>query len=478
MKAKIDGKFDALWKRMNRSPSHPEMTVNMLREWAEQMGVTVLSLEQKNVGIFRTTPALLLSTSERQACFPLSPPGADVDWMKNREFANKEAELWEKMEWFCPLWVPRGRTSPLLKDVSLRSREDSITFFDYHMSTVYTLAFQAVCVAQFLPKTRTLSEFAPLIREAYLAFYSGYRASSIAALIPIFEGAIKRISGSDTGAQVLHEIDRVFERAFALAAELHYESRWIPDAYRTQEYLFGQDERVFIFETFKRWLKTSFFQDTTKYDGATWLNRHLFAHGVSSQWQQAANFSRLVVALATLGVIESWHDDSNQVPLFFPNMDGGSTLLWQQALLRGNLQMWLQGHELEEFQKNGRLVPELASDDGVMLRKARLMEDCINDVVRPMRNAGWSITVGEPDAEALYVTVTGVSGEDKLRVALLYSCSTDNALYRELASQADAIVYIGAPYHQEQYAFGIDIHVGPVAGWQPPKAPGALFVSE
>lgn len=80
--------------------------------------------------------------------------------------------------------------------------------------------------------------------------------------------------------------------------------------------------------------------------------------------------------------------------------------------------MWLQGHELEEFQKNCRLVPGLASDDGVMLRKARLMEDCINDVVRPMRSAAWSITVGEPDAEALHVTVTGVSEEERLRVAL------------------------------------------------------------
>lgn len=472
MKVKIDGKFDALWKRMRQRPSHSEATVGMLREWAEQMGVTVLSLEQKNVGIFRTTPALVLSTPERQACFPLSPPGEDGQWIKNREAANQEAALWGKVEWFSPLWVPRGRTDPLLRDVQLRSREESIRFFDYHMSTVYTLAFQAVCVAQLLPKTRTLSEFAPLIREAYLAFYGGYRASSIAALIPIFEGAIKRIAGADNGAQVLHEIDRVFERAFSLAAEAHYESRWVPDAYLTPDYLFGQDERVFVFETFKRWLKDSFFQDTTKYNGATWLNRHLFAHGVSSQWQQAANFTRLIVALATLGVIESWHDDSNQVSLFFPDMGDDSRLLWQQARLRINVQMWLQGHELEEFQKKGRLVPELASDDGVLLRKARLMEGCINDVVRPMRNAGWAVTVGEPDDEALYVTVMGISEEEKLRVALLYSCATDNALYRELASQVDAIVYTGPPYHQEQYAFGIDVHVGPVAGWQPPKAHG------
>jgi Sec7-like guanine-nucleotide exchange factor len=56
-------------------------------------------------------------------------------------------------------------------------------------------------------------------------------------------------------------------------------------------------------------------------------------------WQKPSNFSRLVVALATLGVIESWHDESNQVPLMFPEMNEDSHLLWQQALLQAQGQM-------------------------------------------------------------------------------------------------------------------------------------------
>src|SRR3546814_12173859 len=90
MKAKIDGKFDALWRRMCRPPCHSEVTVPMPREWAEQMGVTVLSLDKKNVGIFSTTPALVLSPPEKQDCFPLSPLCEDEKWIKNREAANKK----------------------------------------------------------------------------------------------------------------------------------------------------------------------------------------------------------------------------------------------------------------------------------------------------------------------------------------------------------------------------------------------------
>lgn len=471
MKAQIDGKFDALWKRMCRYPVSEGEAASTLREWAEQMGVTVQFSGLTQVGRFQPTLAIVLATPEREACFPLSSPEAELRWQQNLEASNQEALLWEKVEWFGPLWVPRANTMPLLQDVKYRGREEAIALFDYHMSTVYTVPFQAVCIAQLLPKSRSLSGFVPLLREAYLAFYSGYKAASIAALIPVFEGAIKKISGASASAHVSHEIDRIFERACMLAADLHYDGRWVPDSYRTVDYLFGQDELIFVFETYKRWLKNTFFQDTTKYDGATWLNRHLFAHGVSSQWQQMTNFSRLIVSLATLGVIESWHDDSNQVSLFFPAMDENGTLLWQQALLRASHQMWLKDHELKEFQKHGRLVPELSSDDGLLLRTARLMEGCMNDVVRPMRDAGWSVSVGEPESNALYVVVSGSSGDVFLHVALLFSCATDNKIYKELSETVDVVVYMGAPYHQQSYAFGVDIHVGPAAGWQPPKAP-------
>ena len=145
--------------------------------------------------------------------------------------------------------------------------------------------------------------------------------------------------------------------------------------------------------------------------------------------------------------------------------------LGQQALFQAEAQMKLKIIEQDRYQKHGRLVPEMPTDNGVTLRKAILSEDCMRDLVRPLHDAGWHLEVSEPDEEALYMTVIASHGEKRFGVALLYSCGTDNTLYRMLADKCEVILYRGAPYRQESYAYGITVHVGPVLGWQPPRAP-------
>jgi hypothetical protein len=151
-------------------------------------------------------------------------------------------------------------------------------------------------------------------------------------------------------------------------------------------------------------------------------------------------------------------------------MNDDGKLLWQQALFQADLQMKAKVIEQDRYQRHGRLVPEMPTDDGVTLRKAILSEDCMNDLVRPLRAAGWSVEVSEPDEKSLYVTVVASKNEKRFGVALLYSCATDNSIYRMLAEKCDAVLYRGAPYLQESYAYGIPVHVGPVLGWQPPRA--------
>ena len=472
--AKIDEAFLALWRRALQLPTLAHLNPTDVQGWAEQKGLVVREVVERDVGHFRPTPAIVLKVDDGIAAFPKVPATGDEKWQIRRTRADENAALWERVEWFLPLWIPNGKSQELLAAVRYRTREDAVAQFHYHMSTQYTLAFQARCIAQFLPAAPSLAEFVPMAREAYLAFYSGYRASSIAALIPVVEGALRRMVTNPPGLTMPDQVDRAIGKAIQIAATRHFDDMWVPREYSTVGYLFGQDECVFVFETLRRWLKTSFFRPTGEYDGVTWLNRHLFAHAASADWQQGANFARLVVALATLAFVETWNDGSNGVPMMAPEMNADSTLLWQQALLRGQIQMTLNLREQQAFQTHGRLVPEMPTDDGVTLRKALLSEDCIKDLVRPLRAAGWSIEVGEPDGQALYVTVVATSQTSRLKAALLYSCATDNTLYRELAQTCHVILYRGAPYLQDQYANGITVHVGPVTGWQPPTAPAVI----
>jgi hypothetical protein len=469
----LEDHFKAIWYRALNAPSLATLKPEDIQLWAGERGLDVTLVEERYVGAFAKTPAIVLTVGEVKACFPKIPAQGDPAWELRRQKAEAKAALWEDMEWFSPLWVSRGAADKILNSAQGRSKQQAIDMFNYHTSTLYILSFQAVCIAQILPQTRSLKDVCALAREAYLAFYSGYRAASISALIPAIEGSLTRIvSGAGDELPVSAKVDRVINRAVETAARAHFEKMWVPQDYLSREYLFGQDERVFTFETYRRWLQKSFFRKTGEYDGVTWLNRHMFAHGTHSDWQQSANFSRLVVALATLALIESWHDDSHLVSLFFPEMNEDSKLLWQQALLQGNAQMSLKMIEQKRYQKHGRLVPEMPTDNGALLRKAMLSDDCIKELVRPIRDAGWSVEVGEPDEQALYVKVVAKADGKQFCAALLFSCATDNGIYRKLAETCEAILYRGAPYNQQQYAYGIDVHVGPVVGWLPPQAPG------
>lgn len=466
----LESKFKGIWRRALNEPSLGGLTPELIAEWASDKGLADPVAIACDVGAFHPTPSIVLEVGGRKACFPRIPLAGDELWNIRRKAKDDEALLWEKMEWFLPLWLPMGKIRQMLAAVKHCTKERAIELFDYYTSTLYTLAFQAVCITQIMPQARSLKEIVPLAREAYLSVYSGYRASSIAALIPAIEGSLTRIvSDIAPHATAPEKIDHAINRAIRTAAQLHFEGMWVSNEYKTVDYLFGQDERVFAFETFRRWLKNYFFCNTEEYKGLTWLNRHMFAHGTASSWQQPTNFNRLIVALTTIAAIESWYDASHHVSFMLPEMNDDSTLLWQQALFQAEAQMKLKIIEQDRYQKYGRLVPEMPTDNGVTLRKAILSEDCMRDLVRPLRDAGWSVEVSEPDEEALYMTVVASHGEKRFGVALLYSCGTDNSLYRMLAEKCDAILYRGAPYRQESYTYGIPVHVGPVLGWQPPR---------
>ena len=473
----IEERLQGLWHRAKKLPDLQALNKELILEWACAANLSVESVEERNIGRFCSFPAVVLKTGKYVAAYPKVTAIGDSQWLGNKQQRDVEAGLWSKVEWFLPLWTGLGDSRKILAAIAHCNKEEAIKQFDYHTSTIYTLPFQAVCVGQLIPACRSLIEFSPVIREAYLAAYSGYAASSIAALIPVIEGALRKISGSPSDAPVQDVVDLVCDRACKTASRLYYDGMWVPDEYTTPAYLFAQDELVFVFETFRQWLKNAFFRKTGEYDGATWLNRHLFAHGASTLWQEGANLRRLIVALATLGAIESWHDETYRVSLFFPEMNDNSKLLWQQALLRGLMQAGVKQHEQNLYQKHGRLVPELPGDGGETLRAAHLGEECIRDLVRPLRDAGWQVKMGEPDEKGLWVKVEATSGEERLNVGLLFSCASENKLYRELAADCSAILYLGPPYRQQEYTTGIDVHVGPVAGWRPPAPRGSINVS-
>lgn len=469
MKGKsLEYAFSGIWARFKNS-NQDKVDLEEIESWAVAKGLIVSGVVRKGVGMFGKTDCVIIHTEHGSACYPVITEANQKDWIKRSELYSKMAAIWEKLEWFSPFWICNEDINKILNDCEHRTAEDAIKLFNYHTSTIYTLAFESVCIEQIMIGASCLADIRPLAREAYLAFYAGYKSASIAALIPAIEGAISKILPKETQSlATMERVNKAVAGAISNAAEIHFEGMWVPREYKTTEYLFCMNEMVFAFETFRRWLQDSFYKNTDEYKGAARLNRHLFAHGLSPEWQQA-NLSRLIVAISTVGVIESWYRQDNSAPLLFPEINKDSELLWQQAILHGSAQMIIKLMDEKRYHESGRLVPIVPTDDGTTLRKALLMEDCINDLVRPLRSAGWAVEFTD-DSSDLYVKVSATSKEGVLNVALLYSCGSDNSLYKELERDCDVILYRGAPYLQEQFARGVKVHVGPVAGWQPPIA--------
>lgn len=462
----VEYAFCAIWARYQNS-NQESVTLEQLKAWAIDKGLCVTGVERKKVGIFSETECIVIHTEEGSACLPITTEESKQYWKQRHDYYTKTAEAWHKLEWFSPFWVCRGDVNKILKDANYRSATEAIQMFNYHTSTIYTLSFEAVCIEQIMGSAACLADIRPLAREAFLAFYAGYKSASIAALIPAIEGAITRILPQEMQSlTTMEKVNRAVDGAIQYAAELYYDGMWTPAGYKNTDYLFCMDERVFAFETFRRWLQDSFFQNTDEYTGAASLNRHLFAHGLSPEWQKAS-LARLIVAISTIGLIEAWYRRDNSVSIFFPESNKDSELLWHQAILHGSAQMVIKLMEEKHYHENGKLVPIVPTDDGTLLRKSLLMKDCIDDLVRPLRNAGWAVEFTD-DSSDLYVKVLAKSKKGLLSVALLYSCGSDNSLYKELEKDCDAILYRGAPYLQEQFAKGVKVHVGPVTGWQPP----------
>ena len=225
----IEDTFKGIWRRALNTPPLESLTPELILSWAREKGLANPLAVAQNVGAFHPTPSIVLTVEGEKACFPIIGVSGDENWNIRRKAHDEQAALWDKVEWFMPLWLPMGEIGKLLASIRHVSRERALELFKYHTSTLYTVPFQAVCIEQIMPLARSLKEIVPLAREAYLGAYSGYWATSVGALIPAIEGSLTRIV-SDMGAQATagEKIDRAVNRAIGTAAQLHFDGMWVP----------------------------------------------------------------------------------------------------------------------------------------------------------------------------------------------------------------------------------------------------------
>ncbi|CAA0101095.1 Uncharacterised protein [BD1-7 clade bacterium] len=344
--------------------------------------------------------------------------------------------------------------------------------FGTALADIYNLSNIIPTTEVTLKQSTTIEPHVPLIREAILAFYSGMKIVAIGALIPIVESILTKLVGNNNSELVL--IDKVhscINSAIENVIRDHYgEFTWIPSEYVDLKYLKVVDERIFMLETLRGWLVNSFYVKTKSYENVSGFNRHIFAHAKSDDWQNGENFFRALGIIQALAFVEAYAIDNSAVSIFGPDPDSNCEALREEIFACLNYQSLKQ--QVLTLQKQSRGLPfnPTSSDDG-WLTRASMLSDAMNNVIIPqLKEKGWDcFEVSDPEKDGEYVTVKSRKDDACLNVALLFSCATDNSIYRSLAKEHSYILYSGAQYHQKEFARDVDAVVRPMNAWIAPE---------
>ena len=105
----------------------------------------------------------------------------------------------------------------------------------------------------------------------------------------------------------------------------------------------------------------------------------------------------------------------------------------------------------------------MRADPGPRMRLDILQRDAEQKILGPLRLHGWTAAVEREVELGEYLVIAAERGGTTRRLALVYSCATDNAVYKRAAVEVDHIYYNGEPYQEAAFTYGLDKPVGPVA---------------
>ncbi len=69
----LEDHFKAIWYRALNAPSLAALKPEDIQLWAGDRGLDVTLVEERDVGAFAKTPAIVLTVGEVKACFPKIP---------------------------------------------------------------------------------------------------------------------------------------------------------------------------------------------------------------------------------------------------------------------------------------------------------------------------------------------------------------------------------------------------------------------
>ena len=472
-------KIKGVWCKFNNQNRMSTVTLDEIRICCIKRGVEVFKIEECIFGFNLSIPAIKITVANNLTALLPRYKLLDIQIYKHNILPfKKEEEFWHKVDWFPPVFMNREQIGEGFKVANLKigyqevlPREELQKRFQEFFPTVYNFSNIIPITVQTFSDSIAISKHVPLIQESILAFYSGMRVASIASLIPMIEDILNTIiEDSFEDLDLKTKVDRCIKRARENIKHDHILGvDWIPEEYVQVDVLKVMNERIRIIELIGNWLKNSFYENTKNYRNTSGFNRHFFAHAKSEIWQNQSNFFRAMGLIQALAFIECFAMKESKLSIFPPVPDIRSESFRNDVFACLNIQV-IKNHILQQLQINNCLpFNPTASDDGWLGRSAILSSKMNDEIVKKLRDNGWQCHYfGQPIKSGEYITVQASKNGQNIGIALLYSCATNNEIYKELEKTCDYILYQGAPYRQSSYAWGVKKHVGPLNAWLPP----------
>jgi len=475
---KADKNITAIWHIYSNQNKWDTVQLSEVKALAISKGLIVESVEDVEFGFMPRQKGVLLKTDLGTALYPREKLENLDLYQKNIEPTENLENFWHSVDWFLPAFISRNQIFEPIKVCGIEILNHSNypkkilqKRFDSALSSIYNFSNIIPITEDTLRKSKTVSKHVPLIRESILSFYSGMKIVAVAGLIPIVENIISNIIGENTGQlTIIDKVNKCVDKARDNVINIHFNhAQWTPKEYLEPSVLKVTNERVFILETIRNWLLTSFYSSTAEYDNHSGFNRHIFAHAKSDLWQNETNFFRALGVIQAMAFVECFAVEESKVSLFGPAHDENSEALRQEVFACMNYQLIKQ--QLLTMQKSEKGLPfnPTSSGDGWLIRASILSEKMDKEVIPRLRENGWDCDyISDPIKDGEYITVHARKEEKILKVALLFSCASSNKLYKKLEIDHEYILYQGSQYKQASFARGIKAEVRSLSAWIAP----------
>lgn len=468
----------AAWYRFNNTGLMSSVKLGEIKEFVEKRGLHVQSIEEIHFGDNPSMKGVYIKTELGSALYPRQKLDEINIYNLNKAPMNNFEKFWHSVDWFMPPYISRGTINDAIKvagiDIIEHSHWNRLNLqkrFESRLTSIYTRYNILTFTIQTLPDSTAISKHLPIIKESILAFYSGMKVAAIASLIPIIEDILGSIIGEvNSDLDLVNKVNKCIDLAHETVIRLHTENAdWIPPEYIELSVMKVMNERTFVLETIRYWLTNSFYAKTSVYDNHSGFNRHFFAHAKSDVWQNKYNFFRALGLIQALAFVECFAVEGSNVSIFSSKPDERTESFQLEVLACLKTQFFKQ-QILQKLQIDNNLpFNDTASDDGWLRRAEKLSEKMSEELIPRLREKGWQChSFTDPVKEGEYTSVNASKGNHKIKIALLYTCATRNDIYKELDKSCDFILYLGAYYHQESYAFSVAAKVLPLNAWIAP----------